>query len=378
MSKVTTFTGTGLDESSYQPLNYIGSGSLAVTGIVTCVLQHYFYLTSGVLTLSGVTFFVSSAYTIYASGSLLWGGGEPYAPTGRFGLNGTASVVLNQNPNNGGRLSLGGQASVYAPIAVMIGHLGVTGEADVECSDLGIVVVGSLGVGSSIEAENILFAYVDAPAITASTKRVSLACCDLLLPSVFNFDHEFGNTNVLSHFIKRNRLVFPTSVSLVWNRNSELWTYTGFFSGLSANSDYTENWNINFQFKCITNSAVPAFGGTAWEFNMLVSVTDNVGRRKATRLRLLFSAPLICNSSNPINFKWSFLVQSRVTVPSTIDGVVFFDEIGLFKSQAYLTDDEIVFIINEAVGDALPPQNTINIEPSISRVIHFAADLVPA
>lgn len=302
----------------------VGSNAFSITD--------YSYAASGGLGISGqVVPPVASYYAYVASGGLNFGNGSTVSSPQYYAY--TAS----------GGLRTFGSTNAYGSD---YGVLSVSGKMSMTTMDVGIV-----------------FGIVAAPTLTASTTQISATCCTSLnLPQILLTRHELNRSSQLSNFLKVNGFVLPQVISLMYSQSRNSWYYNKQFRGNAVDQGFRENWNIVFEFGCLTENPTLGVPSDVWGFSVLVRRENLTNSRiDVTRLVLEFDPVIVCNVSGSLKFDFAFNKLLLTTSPSVVRTVVFVDEVGAFNGTSYLLNPVTLFevgVANPNLGVGLFDQST--------------------
>lgn len=368
---LTTGLSTGLDFSLEFTQN--GSGRKSLSGAADVYLEHYEYEPIGSLNFTMLFRFISSAYTIIPTGALKLKGAVPYLASGKLTLGGLATVVYGQQSVNGGRIRFSGEALVEIPVAEGIGQLTFGGIAEVYCSDLGIVNLGTIGVTDLVASQNVVFAFVPAPFALPVTTRVLTPCCSDSQPIAFVLEQNLSSLNYFSKFLQRNALSFSKTLVLSYNSRSKLWSDTIVLTGFAPEYPGTERWNITCLWDCVTDS----LSTPAWRLNVTFNQLSLIsGKHRVSKMLFYFDNSQVCKKSKTVEFPFTFNSKIVTTKPSTIRPVVFEDGIGLFKNSKFLSSPTISFKISETPTDS--NRGAVDVAPQIQASSDRGVNLVEA
>lgn len=306
---------------------------------------------TGGLVLSGdsdidATYQPSSLFEYCSTADVVFGG-ESGATSPNYVYSSTVPITItvaeNNNPpqfvsSSAASLVIGGHND-----AVIVGT--ITGATDATEA----VMEADITAVSAVIAAPVL---VSSGGITVAT----LCCPNSNTPTLMAMQHPLGDTATLAQFARRNGLTIPNPLSLTYSVQTSSWQGNLVLTGTGINTTNQQTWHVLFEFGCVPNSFGPtdlATAPTVWRFNLNATVKDNVtGEVFRTRLLLFFDQDVVCVTSFPVAFQFSFNVQTLATTPSVTSAPVFEDGAGLFKSPFWFTSPEVLMKFTTA---QLPP-----------------------
>ena len=334
----------------------VGTGG-ATTGGIADVKPYYEYGSGGFTTSGSAR--TACRYHIVASGGIKTQGfaistpkAYHYVASGGFSIIGTA----DRRTNSWNYISDGNVVFVQ-------------GNADCRSSNLGDVIQQ---IEFDMTVDNMLVKFNEYEN-TNDAKNLSelLARCGCLdLPLMLNLSQVIAQNNNFAQFLNRNKLTISNKIKMQYNVPNDSWQTNLYYKGLSPDANSYETWNVMFDMQCTQNLGAIFIGRQIWRFSTEV-VRKNLtsGVSFTTRLVIGILPDNLC-AANELNFTIQVNTQTLATQVSpnaTIYQSLIYDEIGMFKNNAWISNPNLVFTISQ-VG-LTPVQQRIDLTTQIAPVL---------
>lgn len=338
-----TMGGTASSRPSYQKINGFGGASLS--GLAD-VKPYFEQGTAGLK--AGGTATVAFKYRPSISGGVKTGGNS-FAPQESYAA--TAS----------GGISIGGVAERKAShwTHVTDGNVAfVLGGADYSSSDLGIAVED---MEFDMVVDDVLVAFGEdqhlGDADPLADRLTRCGCGDI--PLVLNLEHGIAKDNNFAQFLRRNSLTISKRLKMEYNVPNDSWQCNLHYRGLSPDANSEETWDIMFDVQCTQELGGIFIGRQIWKFGMEVFRKNlSTGADFDARIIIGVLPDEICGA-NELKFTVKLDTQStlaEITPSATIYQSVLYDDIGLFKNRAWITNPDLYFTVSQAGLDAIQPR----------------------
>lgn len=380
-----TADSTAFGPDDYLPFIVDMAGGFGVTNATDAARGEYAHEPEGGFAFAGLTRFLTPHITITPQGGLRFRNGPGSVPqsslnsdAGIVGLSGEAGVFYRPGFPATGRLGFGGQAGVIASVVEPSGRVSLGGSAIVNCSDLGVIAMPLAFDFSAVNA-TVLFAYDEAPAAVRPARRITTRCCTQSLPLRLRVEHPLARGEHFRHFLQRNNLLIDNPVEIYYNAVEKAWYNTVHFEGFAPDFPTIESWAITFGWSCGSAAAGTTLTDNAdvfWKFSMTVtlrSVNNPTIPQRVSKLVVGFDPTRVCFNNKALSFPFIFNTSTQAMNPAPVQTLVYVDDIGLFRSPAFLKAPEIRFKVSELVADI--PQVAVDIGPAIAGSQQVAADI---
>lgn len=353
------------------------------------------YEASGGITIGGNSNARPSFQEITASGGMIAGGeavAKPYFEYGYGGMMiGSTAVVKNvyKNRGTGGCIATGKVISpssgIYSAIAdggiTMGGNAGrkiqnwtyhssgnivfILGEAGCHSSDIGDFIEDTT-FDMTVDAMLVEF---DADEDLHNAKGVvemlsRCGCGDI--PLTINLEHRIAKDNNFAKFLARNSLKISNRLTMQYNVPNDSWQSNLHYTGLSADANTRESWDVVFDIQCTQNLGGIFIGHQIWRLGMeVVRKNLNNGFTSSTRAVIGVLPDQIC-AANELRFKATLDTQtggSEITPVGTIYQSVLYDDIGMFKNSAWILSPNLIFTVSQSGLDVV--QNRIDLTSDV-------------
>jgi len=408
--KVRISGTAGVVSSAY---SWVGSGGIDVSGTTT-VRQGFKYKPNGVgitvggqyesglvyeavggILVEGSADARPSFQEITASGGMKTGGegiAKPYFELG-YGSSmagGTArNNLINKISGTGGCIVSGKGKSPSAGIFSVVAEGGITmggdagrktqnwkyypsgnivfvlGGADYHSSNLGEYTESAEfdmtvdGILVEFDSDKDLH---DAKGVVEMLSRCG--CGDI--PLTLNLEQLIAKDNNFAKFLVRNSLTISSRLTMQYNLPNDSWQTNLHYTGLSADTNTRESWNVVFDIQCTQTLGGIFIGRQIWKLGMeVVRKNLNTGNSFSTRVVVGVLPDQIC-AANELKFKVTLDTQTGMTEISpvaTIYQSVLYDDIGMFKNQAWITSPNLIFTVSQSGLDVI--QNRIDLTSDV-------------
>lgn len=207
----------------------------------------------------------------------------------------------------------------------------------------------------------------DVPESPLLSSNIS-ACGCTTVPLIVNLEHNFVRDNVLSKFISRNNLTFPTRLKMSYNRSNDSWQANLHYVGFSTDANTKESWNVIFELQCTDFSGLSFIGRNIWKLSIQIFRKNlTTFEDYDTRIIVSILPETICNfSTNELRYKIKYDTQidmARVDPNSTIYQSFIYDNIGLFRNQSWIKNPELILSISQIALEV--NQNRLNLTQQV-------------
>jgi len=189
--------------------------------------------------------------------------------------------------------------------------------------------------------------------------------CDCVeLSPILYVSHNFAKDNIFAKFLVRNNLKISRNLTLNYNQVNNSWQHNLHYSGLSEDSVTTEYWDVITELQCTSNTGSIQLGTSVFKLSFQF-FRRNLNKHLYSDSRIIVSIlpDSVCNRIvSSLNYRIEFdtLLKIAVVSPnSTIYQSTIFDDIGLFKSRAWI--EEPYLIISVSQSPAAPLQRRLDI-----------------
>lgn len=185
------------------------------------------------------------------------------------------------------------------------------------------------------------------------------------MPLSIPFSHNLYNANKLSQFAKRNGQVISKLSTLQYNNTNQSWQANFRYSGSSAMTTGRELWDVLFELQCSDLLGGIQIGQGVWRFGIRV-IQRNLatGQDFDSRILVAFLPDPICSQGKEFRVKLTFdtsLGLASTNPISTIYEVVVHDNIGLFKSDFWVTNPNLLIDMSQTNLDPTPNRLPYNV-----------------
>lgn len=285
-------------------------------------------LSANGLTIMGMEAEVEIVFEYVGFGGVIAGGAAPTSTTGTVGPD-------PQYVGFGGVIAGGIAPTIVIPNVGYATDMGM----DIEVQDLVVIF-------STLDNNEI--------SIQGESETIATECvgCNNL-PLVLNLLHNLDQAAVLLDFCTRNGLQVPTKIPMYYSNRLNAWQSVLHYTGVSDdNQSSTEQWRILFDWACTSSVGGQEYESSFWKFGVSV-VRKNIvtGKTTDTRLMIVFPPDAICsNISTGFDFSFDFDTQ-KISVSTNqnivVDIVLLYDNIGLFRSQAWVVNPDLIIEITQ-------------------------------
>lgn len=263
-----------------------------------------------------------------------------------------------------GGVTAGGAADTYTS--------GTTGDLEGEASGGGVgggvaeveLIVDTgyeadMGMEATIEDLEVTFSSIDTNAnpLTADDDTISTRCAGCTeVPLQLVMTHNLDRAGVLIDFLSRNGETLATRLPLYYSRRLGMWQYQIHYMGnADTNTAADESWRILFEWACVDSIGSQELGSYVWKFGFSV-VRKNLltGMDFDTRILLAFPPSTVCANADTQGLDFEFTFNTRnmsVTTTRNVvpDVVLLYDNIGLFKSQGWVTNPNLKIRVAQTI-----------------------------
>lgn len=227
----------------------------------------------------------------------------------------------------------------------------------------------NMKMGVAVKGMEVVFGtIVNTPPLATPPATIGTNCGECTnMPIVMYLHHNLSDGGVLVNFLQRNGLSFPSPLIMHYSRRLGSWLANFHLSGISDdNLNSQETWRFSFEWTCTSLIDGQDFGSSSWKFSML-AVRHNVttGHDFDTRFMLVFP-PSLCNGMQNLGFDFSFTLNTSKMFASVDpdfgfvpDLLVLVDNIGLFKSQVWVDDPNLIIRLSKTSDEAPTPREDI-------------------
>lgn len=258
--------------------------------------------------------------------------------SGKITVSGTANVESRESGNAGVIKITGTAGQKFVAGSEFVTSVGgkiiLSGEAHISNTSLGTLSV-SAGFYSEITDLGALFAETEGISLSVPTNLIKTECANISLPLLVGLSNNISFENKLSDFLQRNGQTFPTEFDLRYNKNDQTWRSVFHFVG----DQNQEKWDFVFEWRCENVDRA------LWRFSLLVKM-QTASQNDETRLLIWFSMDPEAYSNRFIFTVGSQDGDIATNIPAVIDNSVYYDKIGMFKSDYWLTGSKMKFILN--------------------------------
>lgn len=380
------------NSTAKEGFRYRPTGGIFVRGRYGLNLSHD---PSGGISTGGSADARPSFQEITATGGMTTGGvaiAKPYLEFGSGGsiISGTSRITsVCRNRGTGGCVASGGAISpsngIYSVVSdggiAMSGVAGrrteswtyhpsgniafIFGEADCYSSDLGDFIetlefdIDVTGMLVEFDADKDLH---DAKGVVEMLSRCG--CGDI--PLTLNLEQRIARDNNFAKFLVRNSLTIPSRLTMQYNVPNDSWQTNLHYTGLSADTNTHETWDVVFDIQCTQNLGGIFIGRQIWKLGMEVNRRNTTsGISFSTRVVIGVLPDQIC-AANELKFKVNLDTQTgitEITPTATIYQAVLYDDIGMFKNNAWITSPNLVFTVSQSGLDVI--QNRIDLTSDV-------------
>ena len=239
--------------------------------------------------------------------------------------------------------------------------------AFIKFSDLGIFEVEVVANVKLAEFDAIFGAVeVGETAVPVDTVLTQCGRC-IDLPLTIDMNHNLAQENKLSQFLFRNNLNMDSIIPLTYNSTNDRWQANLHFNGVSS-VGIIESWNIVFELQCSSFvSGVELGQPMLWFGVSIIQKNLETGEDYDTRVMSTFDPLSVCQGNVDLIFKLTIDSKLKTTIvfpESTVQDTIVHDNIGLFKTEFWVENPDILFNISE-VGTELPAR-FIDVTPFVN------------
>lgn len=305
-------------DAKITPYFEVGTGG-AQAGGTSKALQRFKYTGDGSITLGGVSFIPAVVYRYTGSGPVVFGSAtQVRTPHWKWTSDGNAVFIL--------------------------------GGAGQKASNIG-TPVQRIGFSMRVLQTTATFLNdVDLNDVAILTDTVSKCDC-LQLPLVIEMSHNMVRDNVLAKFLVRNNFTIPRALRLKYNDPNDSWQCNLHYRGLAADGNTREEWALTFELSCADFVGGTLLGRSIWKFAAQV-VRKNLTTLDTSESRVLVAVlpDLICGPNTEMDYTINYDTQLEFAVVSPNAAVyqnTVYDNIGLFKTPAWVDDPELVIRVSQ-------------------------------
>lgn len=307
-------------------------------------------------TVSGGAVFVKNIYQVRGSGGCI-ATGKVISPS-----SGIYSIVADGGINMGGNAGRKIQNWTYYSSGNVVLMLG---GSEYSSSDLGDFIENT-EFDMTVDAMLVEF---DADEDLHNAKGVAeilsrCGCGDI--PLTINLEHRIAKDNNFAKFLARNSLSISNRLSMQYNVPNDSWQSNLHYTGLSADANTRESWDVMFDIQCTQNLGGIFIGHQIWKLGMEVVRTNlSNGINSSTRVVVGVLPDQIC-AANDLKFKATLDTQTgeaEITPAATIYQSVLYDDIGMFKSNAWILSPNLIFTVSQSGLDVI--QNRIDLTTDV-------------
>ncbi len=339
-----------------------------LSGTPDIILQHYYYTGSGDVFTAGDALWAASSwfYTPDDFGIIIGGIATPrinlrYAVSG--GIISGSSYQANYNPVvEADPIIIGGIPEVVSSaytLEVVLGE-GIILSGDAEATYFVFDVF--IGVTSSVTSFQFVFAPDENVPVLGFDDTLLTRCGCLTLPLIMEMGQNIAQGNKLSQFLIRNSFSLPNRFDLRYNFINDSWQANFNFTGLSADSNTFDNWNLVFELKCSGELGGIELGENIWAMAITINQT-RLGTPNLidfdTHILITFPTDGFCVNDNNLSITILINTKANIFTAATIIGnssavvtnFILYDNIGLFKTPFWINNPNLFLSINEIKAD---------------------------
>jgi hypothetical protein len=241
----------------------------------------------------------------------------------------------------------------------------IFGEADYHSSDLGDFIET---MEFDIDVDGMLVQFDsdkdlhDAEGVVEMLSRCG--CGDI--PLTLNLEQRIARDNNFAKFLVRNSLTIPSRLTMQYNMPNDSWQSNLHYTGWSADANARETWDVVFDIQCTQNLGGIFIGRQIWKLGMEVTRRNTTsGISFSTRVVIGVLPDQIC-AANELKFKATLDTQTgitEITPTATIYQSVLYDDIGMFKNNAWITSPNLIFTVSQSGLDVI--QNRIDLTSDV-------------
>lgn len=241
----------------------------------------------------------------------------------------------------------------------------IFGEADYYSSDLGDFIET---MEFDIDVDGMLVEFDsdkdlhDAEGVVEMLSRCG--CGDI--PLTLNLEQRIAKDNNFAKFLVRNSLTIQNRLTMQYNVPNDSWQCNLHYTGLAADTNTHETWDVVFDIQCTQTLGGIFIGRQIWKLGMEVTRKNTTsGISFSTRVVIGVLPDQIC-AANELKFKVTLDTQTgiaEITPTATIYQAVLYDDIGMFKNNAWIIAPNLVFTVSQAGLDAI--QNRIDLTSDV-------------
>jgi hypothetical protein len=385
--------GVGGRSSFSKNIKFYSSGGLFLNGgVYERLLTYYeFYSSTGGPLIGGASTFSTPRRSVYLpKGGISFTGTIGFktgvVPVGGFVISGSYLDSLSKvNFNPSGSIIISGTlfnhlspGYFYAPkggINVYLDSEIAEGFRRFGFQSLGLVpsrFYFNMGA-SDLRSDLSELSYKTTLTIADQTISPSCGCGPLALSLILS--HNLSNSTIISNFMKRNGLNFPSNVSLRYRSGDSSWRSVLHFAGRGSDGFFMEDWTIVFEFAC---------GSDAWKFSFSATVRNKSRNEGRTNFSIEIPTSEICTEGRSTNIRLNInsgqfesstgkklLVTDKNSRQTTTkisrsvdcyvngilnDYVVYYDNLDFFKNS-YWSKIPLEITINPAGATQMPTVN---------------------
>jgi hypothetical protein len=187
----------------------------------------------------------------------------------------------------------------------------------------------------------------DAANLTSTLSK----CGCVTVPLTVLMSQNLSRDNLLAKFLVRNNLSISSVMTLKYNATNDSWQSNLHYKGKSPESNDPELWDLVFELKCTDSIGGVVIGTNVWKLSCHV-VRKNLVSRDTFDTKVIVSVlpDKICSAlTSALEFSVNYDTQIGIAAASpksTIYHSTIYDNIGLFKNQAWIADPDLLFEIS--------------------------------
>jgi len=173
--------------------------------------------------------------------------------------------------------------------------------------------------------------------VSSMISTVCGACTSM--PSTIYTYNNIDKSYVVSRFIDKNSINFPSYFPMYYNYLLKSWTSNYQVSGYGDSG--IENWNFVFSWSCL-NQKAEEYSSPYWKYS--ISINRSFSKMSFdTRIIVTFPPQELCRLINNLSIDFSFSLNTLTnyidnSIIDVTDYVIFSDRIGIFKDAIWTTD----------------------------------------
>ena len=184
------------------------------------------------------------------------------------------------------------------------------------------------------------------------------------IPSILYSYNDIDRSYVLSRFISKNGIEFPSYFPMYYNSLLKSWVANYQVSGYGDLGE--ENWNFVFTWSCL-NQRADEYSSPYWKYSIFVNRSGQ-SLDHDTRISITFPPQELCRLIDNLSVDFSFSLNvSTLYIDNAFvdvtDYVVLSDRIGLFKDASWSSDPWLDMRISRLASSS--KFQTIDLSPII-------------